>query len=130
MVSSKVGPESFNYFWQTMELEKLMEFFTTKLLSCHWHYFKIIKSGKSEKRQNTRLGHFLDGVRVAKRAFQLKKMLKNAFPDFPSRDSVCGSECGKCTSHRDFKGLPPGLKMSGYKVFIFQKIKCYSVTAL
>ena len=50
MVSSKVGPESFNYFWQTMELEKLMEFFTTKLLSCHWHYFKIIKSGKSEKR--------------------------------------------------------------------------------
>ena len=35
MVSSKVGPKSFNYFWQTMELEKLMEFFTTKLLSCH-----------------------------------------------------------------------------------------------
>ena len=50
-----------------------------------------------------------------------KKLLKNTFssPDFPSRDSVCGSEYGKCTSHRDFKGLPPGLKMSGQKVFIF-----------
>ena len=50
-----------------------------------------------------------------------KKMLKNTFssPDFPSRDFICGSECGKCTSQRDFKGLPPGLKMSGYKIFIF-----------
>ena len=55
--------------------------------------------------------------------FSSKKILKNtfSFPDFSSRDSVCGSECGKCTSHRDFKGLPPGLKMPAYKIFISLK---------